>query len=218
MSDQVSSLLRKRMPATFLNSDIGATEKELRLQLLERGTFKFLYLAPERFFGANAQEMALLDRLRPSYLVVDEAHCIDRWGRDFRPEYGRLREVRARLGNPPVLAFTATAGRDAQTQILGSLGIPDAQVFVHGVNRPNICFYRQIVARDRRPAFIADLLLIAQRSGMKAMVFVPTRKIGDEVAHYLGLMGMDTPFFHGQLSTQQKEISCSGSAITLSPS
>jgi ATP-dependent DNA helicase RecQ len=124
---------------------------------------------------------------------------------DFRPEYGQLREVRARLGNPPVLAFTATPGRDAQAQILASLGAPDAPVFVHGVNRPNIGFYRKTVARDRRPACIADLLLIAQRIGVKAMVFVPTWKNGDELSRYLSLMGLETPFFYGQLSTQQKE-------------
>jgi ATP-dependent DNA helicase RecQ len=124
---------------------------------------------------------------------------------DFRPEYGRLREVRAQLGNPPLRAFTATAGRDAQVQILASLGDPDAPIFVHGVNRPNICFYRKTVAPDRRPACIADLLLIAQRIGVKAMVFVPTRKIGDEVSRYLGLIGLDSPFFHGQVRTQEKE-------------
>jgi len=109
MSDQVSSLLRQRIPATFMNSDLSSDEKRLRLDLLTKGAFKFLYLAPERFFGTNERELALLRALRPAYLVVDEAHCIDRWGRDFRPEYGRLREVRSQLGDPPVLAFTATA-------------------------------------------------------------------------------------------------------------
>ena len=131
-------LLRRRIPATFMNSDLSSEEKRLRLQLLASGCFKFLYLAPERFFAANERELALLRSLRPTYLVVDVAHCIDRWGRDFRPEYGRLREVRERLGNPPVLAFTATAGRETQARILSSLGLKGAAVFVHGVNRPNI--------------------------------------------------------------------------------
>ena len=46
---------------------------------------------------------------------------------DFRPEYGRLREVREKLGSPPVLAFTATAGKEMQERILASLGIPGRQ-------------------------------------------------------------------------------------------
>src|SRR5690349_17037564 len=118
-------------------------------------------------------------------LVVDEAHCIDHWGRDFRPEYGRLREVRERLGNPPVLASTTTAGREAQARTPASLGVPEAEVFVHGVNHPNVAFLRRAVDRRRRPAAIAELLLLAGRLGVKVMVFVPTRRISEELARHL---------------------------------
>ncbi len=71
-------------------------------------------------------------RARPAYLVIDEAHCIDRWGNDFRPNYGKLGAIRDALGSPPVLAFTATAGTEGQRRILESLGIPDARVVVTG--------------------------------------------------------------------------------------
>ena len=83
--------------------------------------------------------------------MIDEAHCVDQWGRDFRPEYGRLKEVREALGSPPILAFTATAGQEMQERILESLGIPDAQVFVRGVDRPNIALLRWSVPVDERP-------------------------------------------------------------------
>ena len=205
MSDQVSSLLRKRIPATFVNSDLSSVEKRLRLELLSGNFFKFLYLAPERFFGTNQTELALLSALRPAYLVVDEAHCIDRWGRDFRPEYGKLREIRERLGNPPVLAFTATAGRETQARILSSLGVTEADVFVHGANRPNISFLRRRVSQQSRPAFIAELLRLADTIGVKSMIFVPTRKIGDALASSLAANGLPTPFYHGQLAAPQKQ-------------
>jgi len=205
MSDQVSSLLRQRIPATFMNSDLSSDEKRLRLDLLTKGAFKFLYLAPERFFGTNERELALLRALRPAYLVVDEAHCIDRWGRDFRPEYGRLREVRSQLGDPPVLAFTATAGRETQARILASLGAADGDVFAHGANRPNITFLRQRVRQDARPSFVAEFLLLADAVGTKSMVFVPTRKIGEALSAALAKQGVATPFFHGQLRAQEKE-------------
>lgn len=205
MSDQVSGLLRRRIPATFMNSDLSTDEKRKRLDLLEQRCFKFLYLAPERFFGANERELATLRAMRPSFLVIDEAHSIDRWGRDFRPEYGRLREVREHLGNPPVLAFTATAGRETQARILLSLGVSEASVFVHGANRPNISFLRRPVAQQSRPAFIADLLRLADRIGVKAMVFVPTRKIGDALSSELARAGLPTPFYHGQLNAPEKQ-------------
>lgn len=205
MSDQVSGLLRRRIPATFVNSDLSSEEKRLRTEMLGRSAFKFLYVAPERFFGAGEEERAKLRRLRPAYLVVDEAHCVDRWGRDFRPEYGRLAEIRQQLGNPPVLALTATAGRATQARILESLGVRDTPVFVHGVDRPNIALLRMSVPAKRRPAAVASLLLLAERLGAKTMIFVPTVKVGRELADALASEGLPTPFFHGQLRANEKE-------------
>ena len=129
MSEQVSDLLKRKIPATFINSDLNVEEKETRFSLLSRQGIKLLYIAPERFFVRSEVERLHLKQSRPSFLVVDEAHCVDQWGHDFRPEYGRLREVREKLGSPPVLAFTATAGKEMQERILTSLGIPDAKVF-----------------------------------------------------------------------------------------
>lgn len=166
MVDQVSSLLQRGLPATFLNSDLGAAERQLRLELLAQGVFKFLYLAPERFFVASAPEQAVLSRLRPCFLVVDEAHCIDRWGRDFRPDYARLGEIRQRVGSPPVLAYTATSGRDTQARILASLRIPQAEIYGQGINRPNVALVRQAVEQHRRAGVIGGLLRLAERLGI----------------------------------------------------
>jgi RecQ family ATP-dependent DNA helicase len=146
MGEQVSSLLRRKIPSSFINSDIGSDEKRLRYRLLASNSFKLLYVAPERFFVRSAHEQEQLRSVRPAFMVIDEAHCVDQWGRDFRPEYGRLKEVRETLGSPPILAFTATAGQEMQVRILESLGIPDAQVFVRGVDRPNIALLRWSVA------------------------------------------------------------------------
>ena len=78
---------------TFINGDLGPQEKKIRYQLLRDGAIKFLYCTPERFDPGMVRraEVEEISRTRPAYLVIDEAHCIDRWGRDFRPNYGRLR-------------------------------------------------------------------------------------------------------------------------------
>jgi ATP-dependent DNA helicase RecQ len=200
MGEQVSSLLRRKIPSSFINSDIGLDEKRLRYRLLASNSFKLLYLAPERFFVRNAQEQEQLRSVRPAFLVIDEAHCVDQWGRDFRPEYGRLKEVREALGSPPVLAFTATAGQEMQARILDSLGIPDAEVFVRGVDRPNIALFRWRVPVDRRPGVIAQLCQARMLGSGKVMIFVPTRKIGELLQRHLGKLGLETPFYHSQLS------------------
>jgi ATP-dependent DNA helicase RecQ len=117
MGEQVSALLRRKIPSTFINSDLDSAEKQVRYRLLGNKRFKLLYAVPERFFVKNKRELQTLRSLRPSFLVIDEAHCVDQWGRDFRPEYGKLGEVREAFGSPPVLAFTATAGQEMQNHL-----------------------------------------------------------------------------------------------------
>lgn len=201
MSDQISELQRKKLPGTFINSDLGQEEKWARYELLANGVFKFLYVAPERFAVRDKSEVQRLKDMRPSFLVVDEAHCIDRWGDDFRPDYGRLGEIRTALGRPPVLAFTATAGVHAQQRILKSLDAPDAQVIVHGVDRPNIGFMRLQVPESHRAQVISDLL--PSVSG-EVMIFVPSIRKGDDLRAKLRSLGHDLPFYHGQIQPPHK--------------
>lgn len=201
MSEQVSDLLKKKVPATFINSDLSLEEKQTRFSLLTQSAVKLLYIAPERFFVRNDDERDRLKRSAPAFLIVDEAHCIDQWGRDFRPEYGRLREVRERLGAPPVLAFTATAGREMQQRILVSLGIPDASVFVRDVDRPNIAFLRSTCPPDQRSKEIAELLRLPQIRGQKAMIFVPSVRVGEELQSALAGMEIEIPLYHSRLGT-----------------
>ncbi len=202
MTDQISSLQRKKLPGTYINSDLDKEEKARRYQLLTKNAFKFLYIAPERFSVRDQKEVEFLKRLRPSFLVVDEAHCIDRWGNDFRPDYGRLGAVREAIGRPPVLAFTASAGLESQQRILASLGIPDAEVIVRGVDRPNIGFIRLSAEPPARPAIIARLL--KGYGAGKAMIFVPSRRIGEELQQALRMLGHELPFYHGQLQPPYK--------------
>lgn len=202
MSQQVSALQMKKIPGSFINGDLSPQEKKIRYQLLSDGAIKFLYCTPERFDPAmvRPEEITRLSRARPNYLVVDEAHCIDRWGRDFRPNYGRLGAVRQALGNPPVLAFTATAGVEAQRRILTSLGVPDARVVVTGVNRPNIKFLRLADWGDEdRYALIAEFLRIMPAG--RAMLFVPTVNVGLKLQAGLQRVGRELPFFHAKFGT-----------------
>jgi ATP-dependent DNA helicase RecQ len=202
MSQQVAGLTTKKIPGTFINGDLSPQEKKIRYQLLRDGAIKFLYCTPERFDPGMVRQAEVdeITRTRPAYLVIDEAHCIDRWGRDFRPNYGRLGAIRQALGSPPVLAFTATAGVQGQRRILESLGIPGARVVVTGVNRPNIRFVRLADVDDELRSPLIVKLLTVMPPG-RAMLFVPTVNIGKELQAGLRSLGVDLPFYHSKHGT-----------------
>jgi len=201
MAEQVVDLQRKKIPCSFINSDLNPGEKQLRYELLTRHALKFFYCTPERFDASMVRpdEVQLVSAGKPSFLVIDEAHCIDRWGRDFRPNYSRLGAARSKLGNPPVLAFTATAGIQTQERILQSLNIPEARVIVTGVDRPNIALLRLPVPEVARFQIIASLCGLMPKG--HAMIFVPTVKTGQRVQDGLKSSGLDIPFYHSKLGT-----------------
>ena len=113
-------------------------------------------------------------RLRNSTTRMDQVSVIHG---DYRSGNFLFDEASRRLGAPPVLAFTATAGVKAQRRILASLGVPQARVVVTGVDRPNISLLRlPLEADEDRLRLTASLL--RQMPGGRAMIFVPTIKVG----------------------------------------
>jgi ATP-dependent DNA helicase RecQ len=217
MKEQVVELQQRKIPGSFINSDLGPDEKRARYELLSAGALKFLYCTPERFGDkVRSEEVAALRELRPAFLVVDEAHCVVRWGDAFRPDYSKIAAIREALGNPPVLAFTATAGVRLQGEIKESLGMPEARTLVTGADRPNIALLRHHllpfdprkdevgkarVQMQARAEFVARLL---KNSGGKSMVFVPTVRIGEGLQAALRAEGLDLPFYHSRFATANK--------------
>ncbi|MDO8184660.1 RecQ family ATP-dependent DNA helicase [Conexibacter sp. JD483] len=212
MTDQVKGLHAKKIPGTYVNSDLSRRELGLRLELLDQGAWSLMYMAPERFgqrrSAAAEQELMRLQQMRPNFLVVDEAHVIDSWGDSFRLQYGRLGEIRQALGNPPVLAFTATASPRTQQRILDSLGVPDAKVLAVDVDRPNITMARVREPQARQRAeIIARLLARLDAAGSgRLMVFIPTVRVGREVRDLLADLGYDLPLYYGRLSEADREL------------
>ncbi|OJI95026.1 RecQ family ATP-dependent DNA helicase [Planktotalea frisia] len=214
MADQVISLLRHSFPATFLNSDISNDEMRKRLSLLGKGIFKLIYLAPERFAPSRKRkdELKILLDNPPKYLIIDEAHCIDKWGSAFRTEYGNLGIYREQLGNPQVLAFTATANSETRKEILRSLNAENAKVFVEDLDRKNIALARlQMHDNAKRAKLIAELHReMRHRSSGKTLVFVPTIKLGQEVRELLTKQEIEVKFFHGKLAPMERELITQG--------
>ena len=136
MQDQVESLppaLAER--ATLINSTLDPAELRRRQDEVAAGRYKLVYAAPERL--RQAPFLRALAAGGVSLLVVDEAHCISLWGHDFRPDYLVVPRVLPALGEPTVLAMTATATPEMAREIEQRLGRTLEHVQV-SLFRPNL--------------------------------------------------------------------------------
>ncbi len=137
MRDQAMFLANKKIPTTYIDSDVGSNDKANRIKMIRAGLFRFVFLTPERFFWPSLKtDNPLL--INYGLLTIDEAHCVDKWGRHFRPAYSQLGTLRTNLKFPQTLALTASASANVQDRILNSLGIPHAKRIVTGFYRPEI--------------------------------------------------------------------------------
>jgi len=203
MQDQVAALKAKGIPADFINSSIARKERETRLARAVAGKLKLLYVTPERFRVDAFLEG--IDRLKVSFLAVDEAHCISQWGHDFRPDYLKVGEIRERLGRPPVLGLTATATPEVQRDILARLRAPGGRIFHTGIERENLFLGVKEVFSDEEK--IDHVVARAREIGGPGIVYLALIRDLLELETELRRRGFHPLIYHGDLSpTERREM------------
>ncbi|REK06064.1 MAG: RecQ family ATP-dependent DNA helicase [Planctomycetota bacterium] len=203
MKDQVDALTARGVAATFINSTLTPDEQAARLQRMAAGEFKLVYVVPERFRSSRFVEAARESQVR--LLAVDEAHCVSEWGHDFRPDYARLGRFRARLGNPPTIALTATATDAVRRDVIELLNLDDPAVFITGFARPNLFYGVQVCPSDREKSE-ALFKFLGDNPG-SGIIYASTRKRSEELAASVAARtGRPTIAYHaGMLPAQRRE-------------
>jgi ATP-dependent DNA helicase RecQ len=201
MKDQVDALRERGLPATFINSSLSESQTTERLLGIRGGEFKLVYIAPERF--RSPRFMDALAQLNVSLFAVDEAHCISQWGHDFRPDYMRLRAAIDAVGNPRVMALTATATPYVRDDIIGQLRLDSPRVFVSGFDRPNLTL--DVVHTTKEAHKIAHLKnLAASCPGGSGIVYASTRKAVEQAAGHLAQSGLSAVAYHAGMPDEQR--------------
>ena len=193
MKDQVDSLLQSSVSdAATLHSGLSPEERWEVERRVRTGEVKMLYVAPERL--RSLEFVLALRRAGVGLFVVDEAHCISEWGHNFRPDYLFLPRAVRDLGNPPVLALTATATPRVRQDILLSLKMRSPEVVVTSFNRPNLT-YRVIPAKEKKHK-LSRILDVIRSSPPPGIVYATTRKESEELATGLRRSGVDAAAYH----------------------
>ncbi|MEQ8386122.1 MAG: ATP-dependent DNA helicase RecQ [Coleofasciculus sp. A1-SPW-01] len=210
MENQVQELRDRNLPAALLHSQLTQQQRRKTLQALENQELRLLYLSPETLLSAPVWERLSQPHLKINGLILDEAHCLVQWGDTFRPAYRRLGAVRPTLlkskppgSQIPIAAFTATADPSAQDTISKVLQLQHPQAFLISPYRQNLNLDVQIVwtPRGRRQKM---LRFIQARNRQSGLVYVRSRRDGEELAQWFGERGYATTAYHAGLSSQER--------------
>jgi RecQ family ATP-dependent DNA helicase len=227
MRDQVEQIRQERgfEKVFFLNSELSLIDRDKVIEDCQNGDIDILYLSPELLLSYDITYF-IGEKRKLGLLVIDEAHLITTWGRDFRVDYWFLGQHINKIRKNhdyhfPLVAVTATAiyggDNDMVFDSVNSLYMHDPHLFIGEVKRKNITFvidnhdkYKSNYDSEKEKETVKFIESIAEE-GVKTIVYAPYRKHIDNLIQRLEADGKDgiAVAYHSGLSADNKNLAYS---------
>jgi ATP-dependent DNA helicase RecQ len=213
MKDQADKLQAVGIESLLINSTLNRKDERAALDALREGSTRIVFVTPERLANPAFVDVLASRTQRPvALVVVDEAHCVSKWGHDFRPAFLDIAHAVQVIGAPPILALTATATPEVVADIVHSLRLREPTIVRTGTYRQNLR-YRVVqtgAGHGRREAARALTLkqqqlldLIGELKG-SGIVYVATVREVQRVHAWLAASGECVAHYHGRLSASER--------------
>ncbi|CTQ55351.1 ATP-dependent DNA helicase RecQ [Roseibium album] len=211
MADQVQGLARAGISsAVTINGLLSLPERQDALDKVRMGDAAILLISPEQLRSVSVR--SVLNQREVGLWVLDEAHCVSKWGHDFRPDYryvGRFIKERSDEENAQILCLTATAKPEVVQDIRGHfkerLGL-ELTLLDGGASRSNLSFEVLPTQPSTKMADIFDALEdhLPSTGASGAVIYCATRSATERVAEFLKQQGLAAERYHAGLGADEK--------------
>ncbi len=196
IDNQAAGLRANGVSVAAIHSGQSREENVAEWKNFAGGQAKIIYLSPERLMQPRMlSAMAAID---PAVFVIDEAHCVSKWGPSFRPEYAQLSQLKDLFPNAIMAAFTATADEATRKDIAAQLFAGKGEIIVHGFDRPNLSL--TVSSQSNRTQQL--LTWMDRQRGKSGIVYCLSRKNTEKYADILNLEGYTSLPYHAGLSPE----------------
>ncbi len=195
MQDQVMSLKSKGISAAMISSLQDYKEIQEIENKLKNQEIKLLFIAPERL--QNLTFMHFLFSLKISFFAIDEAHCVSEWGHEFRHDYRQLGMIKQRFPNIGVAAFTATATKPVEKDIVNQLNFNNKLVVRGPVYRNNL--FINVIKRQKN-GYEQLLDFLKNHKDEQGIIYTFSRKNTETLAKFLQEKGLRAKPYHAGLN------------------
>jgi ATP-dependent DNA helicase RecQ len=203
MQDQFEKMSDLGIASVQVNSAVPRDEVRRARTKIGRRTVEFVFTTPEQL--ASADLRALLASAQVDLLVIDEAHCITQWGHDFRPAYLEALGAMRTLGNPTVLALTATAPPEVIDDITHQLDLGPLHIVNTGVHRPNLSYrVRPVTSDTDKQRQVVEVVHGLEGAGI---IYAATVKHVDQIHALLRQEGVAAVSYHGRMPARDRATS-----------
>lgn len=199
MHDQITALSAFGIKAAMISSMQSPSEIQETMQACRNGELKLLYVAPERLKGESF--LNFLQTLSINFFVIDEAHCVSEWGHEFREDYRQLFRLKQYFPQTPIAAFTATATKIVEHDILHQLNLSNPLIIRAKVERDNVTIKAEYRNSNGREQLLGFLSAFQNESGI---VYTLSRKETESLALFLNTRNIRSRAYHAGLSTEEK--------------
>lgn len=202
LSDQYEHLLRVVRPlglkVCMLSGDVSMSDRRDIYAAIARNEMDIVLTTPE-FLALHRARFGA----RVRFVVFDEVHHLAGAKRGNRVMYGQMPRVLTELGNPSVLAVSATVSNASALEIMHLLSIRAENVLADPYIRANLHLVDHRVS-GKRDAILPSIIA----SSKKTIIYVYSRGAAQALTnllrHRLPHLAARIAFYHAGLSREQR--------------